>query len=41
MRVRALIEKTYPRSGISKIIVRKNDASGEVLVFTAKPAVII
>lgn len=41
MRVRALIEKTYPRSGISKIIVRKNDASGEVLIFTAKPAVII
>lgn len=41
MRVRALIEKTYPRSGISKIILRKNDASGEVLVFTAKPAVII
>ena len=41
MRVRALIEKTYPRSGISKIILRKNDASGEVLVFTAKPAAII
>lgn len=41
MRVRALIEKTYPRSGISKTIVRKNDTSGEVLIFTAKPAVII
>ncbi len=41
MRVRALIETTYPRSGISKIIVRKNETSWEVLLFTAKPAVII
>jgi ribosomal protein S3 len=24
MKVREIIEKTYPRSGISKIVVRKN-----------------
>ena len=41
MRIRNLVEKVYTRSGISKVIVRKNETSGEVLIFTAKPAVII
>lgn len=41
MRVRALVETVYPRSGVSKVIVRKSDTVGEVLIFTAKPAAII
>jgi small subunit ribosomal protein S3 len=41
MRVRALVETTYARAGISKVIVRKSDTVGEVLIFTAKPAAII
>lgn len=41
MRVRALVEKVYPRSGVSKVIVRKSDTVGELLIFTAKPAAII
>ena len=36
-----MIEKKYPRSGISKIILRRSEQSGEVLIFTAKPAVIL
>jgi small subunit ribosomal protein S3 len=41
MRVRALVEQVYPRAGVSKVIVRKSDTGGEVLIFTAKPAAII
>ena len=41
MRVRALVEQVYVRAGISKVIVRKSDTVGEVLIFTAKPAAVL
>lgn len=41
MRVRVAVETTYPRAWISKVILRKNEQTWEVLVFTAKPAAIL
>lgn len=35
------IEKTYPRSWIAKIVIRKTDKDWEVIIFTSKPALII
>jgi len=36
-----LIEKSFPRSGIAKIIIRKTEAIGEVIIFTSKVGVIM
>lgn len=35
------MEKFYHRVGISKVIIRKTDKEGEILVFTTKPAAVI
>lgn len=41
MKIRELVEAFYPRVGISKVIIRKTEKEGEVLIFTTKPAAII
>lgn len=41
IKIRELIEKVYPRAGISKVVIRKSDKEGEVMIFGAKPATII
>jgi len=41
IKIRRLIEKSFPRSGIAKIIVRKAEAVGEVIIFTSKVGVIM
>lgn len=35
------MEKFYFRAGISKVIIRKTEDEGEVMLFTAKPAVVL
>lgn len=41
VKIRDLVSEFYFRSAISKVIIRKDDAWGELLIFTAKPAWII
>jgi len=41
VKIRELIEKFYFRSAISKIVIRKTEKEGEVILFTAKPAVLL
>ena len=41
IKIREFVEKFYFRSGISKVVIRKTDKEGEILLFTAKPAVVI
>ncbi|USN56508.1 MAG: 30S ribosomal protein S3 [Candidatus Peribacteria bacterium] len=40
IQIRRLIEKTFPRSGIAKVIIRKTETSGEIIIFSAKIGVI-
>lgn len=37
IKVRREVEKEFPRMGISKVVVRKTDKEGEIIIFTAKP----
>jgi len=41
IQIRILVDKTFTRSGIAKIVIRKTDKEGEIIIFTAKPAVIL
>lgn len=41
IKIRELVESFYFRVGISKVVIRKTEKEGEVLLFTAKPASII
>jgi len=41
IKVRALIEKTFFRSGITKVVVRKTAKEGEIIIFTSKIGVIM
>jgi len=41
IKIRELVEKFYFRIGISKVVIRKTEKEGEVLLFTAKPASIL
>ena len=41
VKIREFVEEFYFRAGISKTVIRKTDKEGEVLLFTAKPAVVI
>lgn len=41
VKIRELVESFYTRVGISKVIIRKTEKEGEVLIFTTKPAAII
>ncbi|USN55990.1 MAG: 30S ribosomal protein S3 [Candidatus Peribacteria bacterium] len=41
IKLREFVEKFYYRAGISKVVLRKTDNEGELLLFTAKPATIL
>jgi len=41
IKLRAFIEKTFPRSGISKVVVRKTAKEGEMIIFTSKIGVLM
>jgi small subunit ribosomal protein S3 len=41
VRIREFIEKFYFRAWIAKVIIRKTDKDGEVLIFTGKPATLL
>lgn len=41
MQVRKFVEENYKRSGIAKIVIRKTDKECEIIIFTAKPALIL
>jgi small subunit ribosomal protein S3 len=38
--IRRLIDKTYFRSGISKVVIRKTQDAGEIIIFSAKVGVL-
>ena len=39
--VRKAVDKFYPNSGIAKIVFRKGKEKNEILIFTAKPALVL
>lgn len=41
IKIRNLVEETFKRAGIAKVVIRKTDKEGEVIIFTAKPALIL
>lgn len=41
IKIRNLVEETFKRAGIAKTVIRKTDKEGEVIIFTAKPALIL
>jgi len=41
IKIRNFIEKTFPRSGISKVVVRKTAKEGEIIIFTSKIGVLM
>ena len=41
VKIRELVDKFYFRSAINKIVVRKTEKEGDLILFTAKPAVLL
>jgi len=41
MKIRELVDDHYFRTAIAKVVIRKTDKEGEVLIFTAKPASVL
>ncbi len=41
IKVRNFVEDSYKRSGIAKIVIRQTDKECEIIIFTAKPALIL
>ena len=41
IKIRNFIEKTFPRSGIAKVVVRKTAKEGEIIIFTSKIGVLM
>lgn len=41
MKIRHFVEDNYKRSGIAKIVNRKTEKECEIIIFTAKPALIL
>ncbi|UFX82783.1 30S ribosomal protein S3 [Candidatus Absconditicoccus praedator] len=41
VKIMDFVESFYPRSGVGKVVVKKTENDGEVIIFTAKPALII
>ncbi|MEF2175750.1 MAG: 30S ribosomal protein S3 [Candidatus Absconditabacteria bacterium] len=39
--LRTFIDKFFGRAGIGKVVIRRNEKESEVLIFTAKPALVI
>jgi ribosomal protein S3 len=41
IKLRKIIDDTFPRSGISKVVIRKTNKEGEIIVFTSKVGVLM
>ncbi len=41
IKIRELIEDFYYRTAIAKVVIRKTESEGEVMIFTAKPASVL
>lgn len=41
IKIREFIEKFYPRSGISKVVIRKTDKDSALIIFTSKVGVLM
>lgn len=41
IKIREFVEDFFTRSGIGKVVIRKTDKDSELIIFTAKPALII
>ncbi len=41
IKLRKFIEKTFPRTGISKVVIRKTNKEGEIIIFTSKVGVLM
>jgi small subunit ribosomal protein S3 len=41
IKVRNFVEESYKRSGIAKVVIRQTDKECEIIIFTAKPALIL
>ncbi len=41
LKIRELVDTHYYRTAIAKVVIRKTDKEGEVLIFTAKPATVL
>ena len=41
IKLRRFIEKTFPRTGISKVVIRKTNKEGEIIIFTSKVGVLM
>lgn len=41
IKIREFIESNYKRAWIGKVVIRKTDKEGEIVIFTAKPALFI
>ena len=41
MQIRKFVDETYKRTGVAKIVIRMTEKETEIIVFTAKPALIL
>lgn len=41
IKIRRFIEKTFPRTGVSKVVIRKTNKEGEIIIFTSKVGVLM
>jgi len=41
IKIRRFIEKTFPRTGISKVVIRKTNKEWEIIIFTSKVGVLM
>ncbi|MEI8091185.1 MAG: KH domain-containing protein [bacterium] len=41
MKIRNLVDTTFPRSGISKVVIRKTPKEGELIIFTSKVGILM
>ncbi len=41
IKIRKFIEKSFPKTGISKIVIRKTNKEGEIIIFTSKVGILM
>lgn len=41
IKIRRFIEKEFPRTGVSKVVIRKTSKEGEIIIFTSKVGVLM
>ena len=41
IKIRRFIEKEFPRTGVSKVVIRKTNKEGEIIIFTSKVGVLM